>query len=193
MQLQLVAAGHSFSKFNFLSPSHLRQLSFLGHTNGLKSPSTPAPPRTTPSSHPHSARPFSSTAYLPRNGGPNEHERCRPRFQKNKNLAHAAAITEATDHDPFDFSELERGIDKALENLREDLGKLRAGGRFNTEVLEGLRVRVARGKGAEGKESVRLGDLAQVVPRGGRTVVVMVGEADVRITSRFPSATRIKS
>ena len=33
--------------------------------------------------------------------------------------------------------------------------------------------------GGEGGETVRVRDLAQVVPRGGRMVVVMVGEEEV--------------
>lgn len=31
----------------------------------------------------------------------------------------------------------------------------------------------------DNKQSIRLGDLAQVVPKGGKSVVVLVGEADV--------------
>lgn len=31
------------------------------------------------------------------------------------------------------------------------------------------------------KESVRLGELAQVLPRGGRSVVVVVAEREVRV------------
>jgi len=52
---------------------------------------------------------------------------------------------------------------------------LRTGGRFNPELLEGIRVHLVK----EGKESERLGDLAQILPRGGRKVDVLVGEADV--------------
>lgn len=182
MQLQLVAARHSFSKAFFSSPSHFRALSFLLHTNGVKTACPPLHPRTPPSLDLRSTRPFSSSPPLPRNNGPNEPQFSHGRTKKYRNLAHAAAIPEAGDHDPFDCSELERGIERALEKLKEDLGKLRPGGRFNPEVLEGLKVQVARGKGAEGKASVRLGDLAQVIPRGGRTVVVMVGEADVRVS-----------
>lgn len=66
---------------------------------------------------------------------------------------------------------LEADIGKAIERLKNDLSKLRAGGRFNPEVLEALRVKV-------GKESVRLGDVAQVVPKG-RQVQVLVGEEEV--------------
>ena len=40
-------------------------------------------------------------------------------------------------------------------------------------------------RNGEAKETVRLGDLAQVLPRGGRTVVVLVGEGEVRL--RIPA------
>lgn len=80
--------------------------------------------------------------------------------------------------DPFDFSELESGISKAHDKLKDELSKLRAGGRFNPELLENLRVQLVNKDKESGKESVRLGDVAQVVPRG-RVLGVMVGEKDV--------------
>ncbi|APA10064.1 predicted protein [Sclerotinia sclerotiorum 1980 UF-70] len=86
----------------------------------------------------------------------------------------SSSSSTAEENDPFDFSTLQTGIDKSLEKLKNDLGKLRTGGRFNPEVLEGLRVKL----GKDAKESFRLGDLAQVLPKGGRSVVVLVGEKD---------------
>ncbi|KAK5006026.1 hypothetical protein LTR60_006086 [Cryomyces antarcticus] len=82
--------------------------------------------------------------------------------------------------DPFDFSVLESDIAKVHERLQHELKKLRSGGRFNPEVLEALRVHLVKG----GKESVRLGDVAQVIPKG-RVVQLVVGEKDVR-THRVP-------
>ena len=78
--------------------------------------------------------------------------------------------------DPCDFSELEDGISKAQSKLKDDLSKLRAGGRFNPEMLENLRVQVIKGS----KATERLADLAQVIPRG-RSLNLIVGEKDVRI------------
>lgn len=77
--------------------------------------------------------------------------------------------------DPFDFSELESGIEKALKKLQNDLSKLRTGGRFNPEVIENLRVSLAK----DSKKTERLGDLAQVLPKGGRMLMILVGEKDV--------------
>ncbi|KAF7954035.1 uncharacterized protein EAE97_001433 [Botrytis byssoidea] len=94
-----------------------------------------------------------------------------PESESSSSTSSSAA---AEDNDPFDFSTLQAGIDKSLEKLKTDLGKLRTGGRFNPEVLEGLRVKL----GKDAKESFRLGDLAQVLPKGGRSVVVLVGEKD---------------
>ncbi|KAI9680077.1 MAG: hypothetical protein M1817_005093 [Caeruleum heppii] len=86
--------------------------------------------------------------------------------------------------DPFDLSALTKSIADALTKLEDTLSKLRSGGRFNPEVLEGLRVEIVKGQGSRGAEAkqqekvkVRLGDLAQVVPKG-RMVQVMVGEAE---------------
>jgi len=60
--------------------------------------------------------------------------------------------------------------------LKDDLSQLRQGGRFNPQVLENLRVQLKQGG------AVKLGDLAQVVPKG-RIVQVVVGEQEVWISS----------
>ncbi|EED16011.1 ribosome recycling factor, putative [Talaromyces stipitatus ATCC 10500] len=77
--------------------------------------------------------------------------------------------------DPFNFSQLQTGISDALTRLKEDLQKLRSGGRFNPEVIEQLRVNLVKGS----NETVRLSEVAQVVPKGGRAVTIIVGEEDL--------------
>ncbi|KAL9121012.1 MAG: hypothetical protein Q9187_002426, partial [Circinaria calcarea] len=116
----------------------------------------PLPPA--PSARRPPRQSFATSTHLLKKGGK----------QENKRNADIAAV------DPFDFTELEAGIQRALDQLKEDLSKLRAGGRFNPDFLEALRVHLVKGS----KETVRLGDLAQAVPRGGRTIVVLVGEAE---------------
>ncbi|MCJ1320269.1 hypothetical protein MMC15_005607 [Xylographa vitiligo] len=96
------------------------------------------------------------------------------RDEPKRTVEKATARSEAADNDPYDFSALEAGIDRALERLNEELSKLKPGGRFNPDMLEALRVSLAKGS----RETVKLADVAQVIPRGGRTVVVLVGEAD---------------
>jgi ribosome recycling factor len=76
----------------------------------------------------------------------------------------------------YDVSILEASILKAIEHLTHELSTLRAGGRLNPEIVEGLKVQLGTAK--EGKQTVRLGDIAQVVPKG-RFLNVMLGEADV--------------
>ncbi|KAJ5753851.1 uncharacterized protein N7511_008004 [Penicillium nucicola] len=76
--------------------------------------------------------------------------------------------------DPFDLSQLHSGISTTVARLKDDLSKLRAGGRFNTAILENLKVQLSK----ESKESVKLGDLAQVVPKGGRMVTLLAAEED---------------
>ncbi|KAJ5139125.1 uncharacterized protein N7515_003973 [Penicillium bovifimosum] len=76
--------------------------------------------------------------------------------------------------DPFDLSQLHNGISTAVARLKDDLSKLRAGGRFNTTLLESLRVQLSK----DSKDSVKLGDLAQVVPKGGRMVTLLAAEED---------------
>lgn len=99
-------------------------------------------------------------------------EDVEPSSSKSKSKSSAPA--EAEGEDPYDFSSLESGIEKTHEKLKNDLTKLRTGGRFNPEVLENLKVQLKK----DSKENIKLGDLAQVIPKG-RTVMVLVGEKDV--------------
>jgi hypothetical protein len=85
----------------------------------------------------------------------------------------------ATD-EAYDVSGLEAQILKAIEKLTHDLSQLRGGGKLNPEVVESLKVQL--GTAGQGKETVRLGDIAQVVPRG-RTINVVCGEEEVRLYS----------
>lgn len=79
----------------------------------------------------------------------------------------------------YDVSGLEKEVLKAIEELTHKLSQLRSGGRLNPEVVEGLKVHLGiAGKDGDGKETVRLGDIAQVVPRG-RMLNVICGEAEV--------------
>lgn len=80
--------------------------------------------------------------------------------------------------DPFDFSSLNSGIDDRFSKLKSELSKLRTGGRFNPELLENLRVALQRNI----KKTERLADLAQVIPKGGRNLLIIAGE---RAVSRY--------
>jgi len=111
-------------------------------------------------------RAFTSSATLHKKGGKAARE------EKQASPKESSGASE----DPYDFTSLEADIASAIERLRNDLSKLRAGGRFNPEVLENLRVQVEKGS----TKTVKLSDVAQVVPKG-RTVQVVVGEQDVSI------------
>ena len=78
--------------------------------------------------------------------------------------------------DPFDLSALEGGAQAAVAALRERLGRLRTSGRFDPALVEELQVRLGKRKG----ETAKLADVAQVIPRGGRSLTVIVGQEDVR-------------
>lgn len=116
-----------------------------------------------------STRTFTSGAQLLKKGG-------------KASRAQAEVETRSSDGgstpDPFDFSSLQSGIDKAHTQLKEELSKLRAGGRFNPETLENLRVNVVKGS----KDTERVADLAQVVPRG-RVLNIVVGDRDVGVSA----------
>lgn len=110
-----------------------------------------------------------------------------PALKKKKDKVKSNAETRADSttsnavEDPFDLSQLEAGIADALSRFKNDLSKLRAGGRLNPESIENLRVSVTKG----GNETVRLGDVAQVVPKGGRMVTLLVTDEDVSDGTSF--------
>jgi ribosome recycling factor len=93
--------------------------------------------------------------------------------REEKKLAETDEDTPLTE-DPFDFSNLESEISNSIERLKNSLSKLRAGGRFNPETLENLRVQPDK----QSNQTFKLSDLAQVIPKG-RTVQILVGEKDV--------------
>jgi ribosome recycling factor len=78
----------------------------------------------------------------------------------------------------YDVSGLEAQILKAIEKLTHELSQLRGGGKLNPDIVESLKVQLGTAK--EGKETVKLGDIAQVIPRG-RVFNVVCGEEAVRI------------
>ena len=90
------------------------------------------------------------------------------------------------DIDPYDYTALQAAIDKAIERFKDALQKTRNGGRVSIEQIEALPVDFKIGKGASDggsppaggarKETTRLGDVATVVARGGRTVQVIAQE-----------------
>ncbi|KAM3419965.1 hypothetical protein BST61_g3281 [Cercospora zeina] len=111
-----------------------------------------------------SAKSFSTSASLCRKGGKAAREEKKAETKDNG--------TAATD-DPYDFADLETTISDTLEKLKTDLSRLRAGGRFNPEVVENLRVQPDK----QSNQTVKLNDVAQVIPKG-RTVQILVGEKD---------------
>lgn len=118
-------------------------------------------------------RQFSLSSACQKKGGKAAREASRESASFSS-LANTPASSSGSE-DPSDFSALEEEIAKTIERLRSDLSKLRSGGRFNPDVLEALRVQL--GKGSD-SAVVKLGDVAQVIPKG-RTVQVLVGEQDV--------------
>ena len=111
------------------------------------------------------SRSFSHSAFLLKKGG--KQKNCEDENETNEDKIEPVV-------DPFDFSELESGVERAQSRLKDDLSKLRAGGRFNPESVENLRVHAIKGS----KDTERLANLAQVIPRG-RTLNILVGEEAV--------------
>lgn len=87
--------------------------------------------------------------------------------------------------DPYDYSQLEAGITEAVARLKDALAKTKDAGRVTPEMLEGLPVSLNikhPDQGKKGKsetahhENTRLGDIASIVPKGGRMMQVFAAE-----------------
>lgn len=147
--------------------------SLLTHTH------TSIPIRASPfHCHFQSPRSFSISSPLQKKAGKANRAHAKTDSTSPVNNAGAATPTD----EAYDVSGLESQILKAIEKLTHELSQLRGGGKMNPEIVEGLNVQLgtAGGQGGQhGKETVRLGDIAQVVPRG-RVLNVVCGEEAVR-------------
>ncbi|KAI1735915.1 ribosome recycling factor [Xylaria scruposa] len=76
--------------------------------------------------------------------------------------------------EPLDFADVESRLQKHAEHFNALLKKVRTGGRFDPDVVGALEVTVDKKAG----EAYPLRELAQVVPRGGRAVSLLVHEAE---------------
>ncbi|KAI1119278.1 ribosome recycling factor [Nemania sp. NC0429] len=76
--------------------------------------------------------------------------------------------------EPLNFADVESRLRKEADHFKAAFKKVHAGGRFDPDVIGGLSVAVDRKAGT----SYPLRELAQVVPRGGRAVSLLVHEAD---------------
>jgi hypothetical protein len=77
--------------------------------------------------------------------------------------------------DPHDFTALEEDIAANLQTLQTKLAHLRTSTRLDPQRVEEIRVVLDKA----GSQSLKLGDVAQVIPKGGRNMVVMIGDKDV--------------
>ncbi|WEW58520.1 ribosome-recycling factor [Emydomyces testavorans] len=122
---------------------------------------------------PRNARLFSTSPALSRK------KKDKSSHGPEESSSSAAAAGGGLGEDPFDFSQLSNGIQDAVARLKDDVSKLRAGGRLNPELIENVRVTLKTGSGSGkggGKEMVKVGELAQVIPKGGRMIMILVGE-----------------
>ena len=91
--------------------------------------------------------------------------------------------------DPYDFTNLQVGIDTAITRLKAALTKTRDAGRVSTSDLESLPVEINTktshqpshthsGQPPTTKQTSRLGDIASVAPKGGRTLQVFAASEE---------------
>ncbi|KAI2638462.1 ribosome recycling factor domain-containing protein [Xylaria nigripes] len=79
-----------------------------------------------------------------------------------------------TPEEPLNFADVESRLQKHAEHFRFALKKTNASGRFDPDVVGSLRVQVDK----KASTTYPLRELAQVVPRGGRTVSLLVHDAE---------------
>lgn len=79
---------------------------------------------------------------------------------------------------------MEAKIKKAVDKFKDKVSSVRTGGRFNPQSIESVRVVADKNS----KETVRLGDLAQVIPKGGRMVAILAGDEEVSLSISLSSS-----
>ncbi|KAI0583833.1 ribosome recycling factor [Pyrenophora tritici-repentis] len=147
------------------------RIPLCAHPRTLEAPCRTLPllRTSTPQCPSYFVRNFSSSMQLQKKAG-----KANKAHARTDSTPPVGTVEEPTATDKaYDVSELEASILKALEKLTHDLSQLRSGGKLNPEIVESLKVQL--GTASHGKESVRLGDIAQVVPRG-RVLNVICGE-----------------
>ncbi|KAI0468514.1 ribosome recycling factor [Xylaria cf. heliscus] len=75
--------------------------------------------------------------------------------------------------EPLNFADVESRLQRHAEHFKASLKKMHTGGRFDPDVVGALSVTVDKKAG----DAYPLRELAQVVPRGGRAVSLLVHEA----------------
>ncbi|OAL33994.1 hypothetical protein AYO20_06642 [Fonsecaea nubica] len=128
-----------------------------------------------------------STSLLKKSSGSSKSSRKSPSVDslRHKDDVHIpdnkATRNRDSEIDPYDFSELEAAIAKAVARLKEALVKTKDAGRVTPEMIEALPVEInvkgaETGRGSPHKEKVKVGDLASVVAKGGRSVQIFCAE-----------------
>jgi hypothetical protein len=80
--------------------------------------------------------------------------------------------TKTDKHEAFDFSDLDSDILKSIERMTHKLSELRAGGRLNPTILEGLSVNLEKSS----TDRVKIKDIAQVVSKGQYIHIILSDE-----------------
>ncbi|ETS74802.1 hypothetical protein PFICI_13286 [Pestalotiopsis fici W106-1] len=135
-------------------------------------------------------RPFHTTPCRLKKGGKGKHaeERQSGKGSKSKSNDGSSAAAPASTpssssggssqhptpnpEEPLDFADVQSRLAKASEAPAEALKKLKSGGRFNPDLIGSLRVQPDKKEAA----TYPLRELAQVVPKGGRTISLLVHE-----------------
>ncbi|KAI1810276.1 ribosome recycling factor [Poronia punctata] len=121
----------------------------------------------------------SSTSYKKNNNNNNNKERKQQQQQQQPQQAAPAdeggpKHPQPNPEEPLDFADVESRLRKHADHFQASFKKLNMGGRFDPDVIGGLRVTVDKDEGL----TYPLRELAQVVPRGGRAVSLLVHDAE---------------
>ncbi|KAK0985174.1 hypothetical protein LTR91_000526 [Friedmanniomyces endolithicus] len=129
-----------------------------------RAPTTPRPSTTTPPHH----RLFTTTPRLLKKASKAARDANPPESTTPK-----GTTPPPTPDDPSDFTTLETEIASALSRLQTDLTTLRAGPRSLPPLLSNLRIAPLK---TSPTTTVKLTDLAQVIPKQNRTIHILVNE-----------------
>ncbi|KAK7962350.1 uncharacterized protein PG986_003175 [Apiospora aurea] len=110
-----------------------------------------------------------------------EHARARPAADSgNSNGSSTSGGGSSSQHptptpeEALDFADVHSRLTKLASHANESLKRLKAGGRFNPDLVGSVKVQPDRN---ESSVSYPIRELASVIPKGGRTISLLVHEA----------------
>ncbi|KAK7914660.1 ribosome recycling factor [Apiospora marii] len=149
----------------------------------IRGAATSTTPITTPGNLSHYRSLHTTPTWLKKKGREEkEQARARPAADSGKSSGGGGSTSSGasssqhltpTPEEALDFADVESRLAKLSSHANESLKKIKGGGRFNPDLIGAVKVQPDR---KESSVSYPIRELASVIPKGGRTISLLVHE-----------------